>query len=224
MNDNIKDQKVWLPSPALIAASDVDKIELRSSDEEFAKAFEILDQYPKRVTFWGSARLTEDNKYYRAAHRLAGRLSHEGYAIVSGGSGGIMEAANRGAFEAGGTSIGFNIKLPHEQNINTFTTKNLTFNFFFTRKVMLTFYAHAYAYFPGGFGTFDELFEVLTLMQTKKMPLTPVFLYGHDYWDGLENFIQTQMVKAGFITAEETKLYTITDDIDEIVDSVNNFD
>lgn len=132
-----------------------------------------------------------------------------------------MEAANRGAHKAGGGSIGFNIVLPREQKLNPYTTDRLEFHYYFTRKVMMVFYAHAYVYFPGGFGTFDELFEVLNMMQTKKMPVAPIILVGKDYWHDVDRFIKKSMMETGMISPGEEKIYTITDDIDEICEIIN---
>ncbi len=185
--------------------------ELRTADEEFEAAFKILNKYPKRVTIFGSARTTPRFKSYRQARELAGLLSHEGYAIISGGGGGIMEAGNRGAFDEQEVSIGFNIMLPHEQHLNPYTTESLSFNFFFTRKVMMTFYTHAIVCFPGGYGTLDEMFEVLTLVQTKKMPRIPIILVGKKYWKPLDKFIRKHMLDTGLISLGDEKLYTITD-------------
>lgn len=192
------------------------KRELRSADEEFEAAFEILRKYPRRITFFGSARLNAHTKYYRLARELAGALADDGYAIMSGGGGGIMEASDRGAYESDDVAIGFNIKLPFEQHLNPYTTDQMTFNFFFTRKVMMTFYAEAFVIFPGGYGTFDECFEVLTLMQTGKMPRVPVFLVGKKYWKGLDKFVRKHMLKTGLISKGDEKLYTITDDVKAI--------
>ena len=187
--------------------------ELRTADEEFEAAFKILRKYPNRITFFGSARLSPRNKYYRVARKLAKDLSDDGYAIMSGGGGGIMEASDRGAFEDDDIAIGFNIKLPFEQVINPYTNEHLTFNFFFTRKVMMTFYAHAFLIFPGGYGTLDEFFEVITLMQTGKMPRVPIFLVGKKYWKGIDKFIHKHMLKTGLISKGDEKLYIITEDI-----------
>ncbi|MFZ2494233.1 MAG: TIGR00730 family Rossman fold protein [Candidatus Saccharimonadales bacterium] len=215
------EKRVWLPDAHLVKAIQHSTDQLRSSDEEFERAFRILKKYPMRVTIFGSARLRPSDVHYKHAKELAKALSQEGYTIVSGGSGGIMEAANRGAFESGGSAVGFNIILPHEQKTNQYTTDNLSFHYFFTRKVMMTFYMHAYIYFPGGFGTFDELFEVMTLIQTKKMPSAPVILVGTEYWKKLDHFIREQMLGTGLISPGDEKIYTITDDIDTICRLIN---
>jgi uncharacterized protein (TIGR00730 family) len=182
------------------------------------QAFNVLNKYPKRVTFFGSARDTEAGAPYReAAYKISRELASRGYAILTGGGNGIMAASNRGAFEAGGHSIGFNIKLPHEQHLNPYTTDDLAFHYFFTRKVTMTFFSHAFIYFPGGFGTFDELTEIITMIQTHKMPPLRIVLFGHEYWNDFDAFVQKQMLRSGYISPDDAKIYTITDDIDEVI-------
>jgi uncharacterized protein (TIGR00730 family) len=151
---------------------------------DFIDGFEVMPNFQPSVTIFGSARVKEGSKYYEAARELAFKLSKKGFSIVTGGGPGIMEAANRGAFEAGGNSIGLNIKLPKEQKPNKYLTEILNFNYFFARKVMLVKYATAFILFPGGFGTLDEITETLTLIQTKKLKPFPVILYGNEYWNG----------------------------------------
>ncbi|MFZ1812802.1 MAG: TIGR00730 family Rossman fold protein [Candidatus Saccharimonadales bacterium] len=215
------EKRVWLPDAHLVKAIAESTENLRSSDDEFERAFRILKKYPQRITVFGSARTPASDKYYKLAVEVCYALSRQGYAIVSGGGPGIMEAANRGAHKAGGGSIGFNIVLPREQKLNPYTTDRLEFHYYFTRKVMMVFYAHAYVYFPGGFGTFDELFEVLNMMQTKKMPVAPIILVGKDYWHDVDRFIKKSMMETGMISPGEEKIYTITDDIDEICEIIN---
>ena len=195
--------------------------ELRTSDEEFEAAFKILKKYPKRVTFFGSARLSPRTKYYHMAHDISALLAQNGFAIISGGGNGIMEASNRGAFDGEDVSVGFNIKLPHEQRLNPYTTDNLRFNFFFTRKVMMTFYTHAFVCFPGGFGTLDEVFEVITLIQTGKMPPVPIILVGNKYWKDLDKFIRKHLLKTHLISNGDEQIYTITEDFDTIIKLIN---
>jgi uncharacterized protein (TIGR00730 family) len=187
--------------------------ELRTADEEFEAAFKILKKYPKRITFFGSARLSPRFKSYQWARELADGLSEDGFAILSGGGGGIMEASNRGAFEDEHVSIGFNIVLPHEQSLNPYTSDSLAFNFFFTRKVMMTFYAHGFVYFPGGYGTLDEFFEVITLIQTGKMPRVPIILIGKKYWKPIDKFVKKHLLKNELISPGDEKLYVMTDDL-----------
>lgn len=212
----------WQPSARMLKAQKHSQLKLLGSDSEFVRAFDILNKYPKRVTFFGSARDLDNNQDDRdAAYQLAGRLAEHGYMVLSGGGNGIMGASNKGAFDAGGPSVGFNIKLPHEQHPNSYTTDGLEFKYFFTRKVALSFYSHAYIYFPGGFGTLDELFEIITLIQTKKMPHLKVILFGHWFWDGLDAFVKHNMLENGFISDGDEQIYTITDDINEAVELIN---
>lgn len=184
-------------------------------DEEFADGFEFINKYNDTVSIFGSAmHWTESNPQYQKARELARVLSDDGYSIVTGGGMGIMEAGDRGAQEAGGHSVGLNIMLPREQHLNSYATESMNFRYFFTRKVLLAYGAMAYVYFPGGYGTFDELFEILTLMQTKKMPVAPVILMGSEFWTGVDLFIRTYMFKEFHtVTEEELKLYNITDDV-----------
>ncbi len=215
------EKRVWLPDAHLVKAIQNSAENLRSSDQEFERAFKILKKYPQRVTFFGSARTAPSDPWYKKSVELSRALSQEGYAIISGGGDGIMAAANRGAKEAGGHAIGFNIMLPHEQKLNPYTTEHLSFHYFFTRKVMMSFYMHAFIYFPGGFGTLDEFFEVITLIQTKKMPPVPVILVGSDFWRPVDRLIKRQMLETGLISPGDEAIYTITDDIEEICRIIN---
>ncbi len=193
-------------------------------DHEFREAFEFIQDYPKSVTFFGSSRSTEDNDHYQKARSLAGKIVKElGYAVLTGGSAGIMEAANRGAFEAGGQSVGLNIKLPKEQFPNKYTTASVDFSFFFVRKVALSFAAEAYLFFPGGFGTLDELFEILTLVQTHKIRRVPVFLIGKDFWDPFHEIIKENLLALHrTINPSDLDLYTVTDNDDEIISRIRS--
>lgn len=185
---------------------------------EFKEGFEIVNRHTNSVTIFGSARFKEGNEHYEQARAVGAALAKEGYTIVTGGGGGIMEAGNRGAFEAGGQSIGFNIMLPHEQVLNPYTTDSMPFHYFFTRKVVMTFGARAYVYLPGGFGTLDELFEVMTLMQTRKLPRVPIILVGVAYWSGLDAFIREHLLAGDqTISPGDEHIYTITDNIDDVV-------
>jgi uncharacterized protein (TIGR00730 family) len=193
--------------------------------EEFEKAFEVLEKYPKTVTVFGSARLPQDHPASIQAYEVAGRLAREGYAVVSGGGGGIMEAVNHGAYDNGGGAVGFNIKLPHEQKLNSYTTDYYTFEHFFARKVAMTLDGSAYIYFTGGFGTLDELFELITLEQTGRIPRVPIILVGKEFWAPLEKYISEHLDEEYHtISRHDKKLYTITDDIDEIVHIVKDFE
>lgn len=183
---------------------------------EFIQGFELLRRHELAATFWGSARLTPDNKYYQAAEHLAAKLAEDGYSIMSGGGPGIMEAANVGAFKVGGKSVGLNIKLPFEQVLNPYTNDSMNFDFFFSRKVMLAFAAEVYVYWPGGFGTLDELFEIVTLIQTKKIPPIPVVLYGKEFWEPFITVFKEELLeKHATISPEDLDIFHLVDDIDE---------
>jgi len=189
---------------------------------DFVKGFDELQDLGPSVTFFGSARFNANHRYYKDAHALAYQLGKKGYTIVTGGSKGIMEAANKGGFDAKNCqSIGLNINLPHEQSGNHYTTKHLTFDYFFVRKVMLIKYSLAYVIFPGGFGTLDELFEALTLTQTGKITKISIFLYGKEYWEKLYDFIATTLVEHQTIRAEDVELIILTDDLDEIATKID---
>lgn len=202
---------------------------LGNVDEEIEAGYEILRKYHKTVTIFGSARTPEDNKYYQATKEIAERLANKGYAVVSGGGHGIMSAANeganvavqKGARAAGGESIAFNIKLPHEQTLNEYATESYEFQHFAPRKIVMTLYAEAYLFFPGGFGTLDELMEILTLLQTSKATRVPVILYGSEFWGDLDQFIKNHMLEGQkTISPGDENLYTITDNIDEMMNLI----
>lgn len=213
-------------NPHLITVEHLtDNEKLAIINNEFTDGFNYIHGYDRSVTFFGSARFHSDDPFYQKAERLAGRVAKElsNYVVVTGGGPGIMEAANKGAYEAGGKSIGFTIKLPHEQKDNKYLTGKVDFNFFFSRKTMMSFAAEAYVFFPGGFGTFDELFEVLTLVQTGKIERVPIVLVGKEYWKPLDDLIKDQMLdKHKTIKLEDTELYTITDDDEEIFEIIKN--
>jgi uncharacterized protein (TIGR00730 family) len=190
---------------------------------ELLAGLEAIDQYPKTVTVFGSARAPEGTKEYEDARRIASKICKEGFAILTGGGPGIMEAANRGAFESCGYSLGFNINLPFEQSINPYVTHGLDFDFFSARKMAMYFSGEAYIFCPGGFGTFDEFFQLITLIQTKKVPETPIILQGRAFWEPLERVIeQTLLEEFKTISPKDIKLYTITDDDDEILEIIKN--
>lgn len=185
---------------------------------EFEKGFAFIKRYPRTATFYGSARFKPSNIHYQDARRLAFALSERGYAIVTGGGPGIMEAANRGAHDAGGPSIGLNIKLPAEQVINPYVTESTSFKYFFSRKTALSFSAEAYVFYPGGFGTLDEFFEIITLIQTKKIARVPVILVGSDFWQPLHAFIADMLLlRHGTINKSDLDLYRIIDDHNEVI-------
>lgn len=212
------------PLPNQISREEIHRIiksKVHRIDREFTEAFEFINRYEKSVTFFGSARFTENNPHYTRARELAKKISDLGYSILTGGGGGIMEGANRGAFEAGHESLGLNIRLPREQQLNSYTTNSVEFDYFFVRKVAMSFAAEAYLFFPGGFGTLDEFFEILTLIQTHKIRRVPIILVGSDYWNELQKFIKHIMFeKHRTIDWEEMGLYTITDDDEEILELI----
>lgn len=189
---------------------------------EFVMGFNVLQKYQRGATLWGSARTRPGDEYYELAEQLAERLvKEEGYAIITGGGGGIMEAGNVGAFRVGGESIGFNIRLPHEQQLNPYTTDSASFDHFFARKVMLTYASEVYVYFPGGFGTLDELFEIITLIQTQKIAPIPVVLYGRDFWTPLVEWMKTTLLQEyQTISPEDLDLFAIVDSIDEAMEYI----
>lgn len=223
-NQTTNEPRIWQPGLGLDRSTFIKNSEshLLTSEEEFEKAFNIVQKYPRRVTIFGSARTTEDDKYYKKAYELGSKLAKMGYAVVTGGGGGIMEAANRGAKGAGGASIGFNIVLPKEQTLNAYTTEHLSYYYFFTRKVMMTFYAHAYVFFPGGFGTLDEFFEVLTLMQTRKMAKAPLALVGDEFWHNLDKFVQINQLAHHDISPPDEDIYQISEDLEAVCGLIAN--
>lgn len=183
---------------------------------EFVSGFELLRNHGLAVTFWGSARLEPTDPYYKAAEELAAKLAKKGFTIISGGGPGIMEASNVGAFKVGGKSVGLNIKLPFEQKLNPYTTESLDFDFFFSRKVMMTFASEAYIYFPGGFGTMDEFFEIITLIQTKKIERIPVILFGSEFWNPLLAWMEKDLIKKfKTIDKEDMDIFKVFDSVDE---------
>ena len=187
---------------------------------EFVEGFDALADVGPAISIFGSARVGRRNRYYGAARRLAAELVKQGFAIITGGGPGIMEAANRGAREAGGLSIGANIELPFEQGLNEYVDLGMEFRYFFVRKVMFVKYAEGFVIFPGGFGTLDELFESLTLIQTGKVEHFPVVLYGKDYWDGMMQWIREKPLYEEKISPEDLDLLTVTSDIDEACEAI----
>lgn len=183
---------------------------------EFVNGFEILRKYSTAATFFGSARLTPKDPSYKDAELLASKLAKKGYTIITGGGPGIMEAANVGSFKVGGKSVGLNIQLPMEQKLNPYVTESESFHFFFSRKVMLSFASEVYVYFPGGFGTLDELFEVITLIQTEKIQKIPVVLYGKEFWTPLlAVFEKTLLKEYKTISKEDLDLFHLVDSVDD---------
>ena len=189
---------------------------------EFVEGFDELATLTRAIAVFGSARTHPDDPYYAAAQETAALLTRAGFAVITGGGPGVMEAANRGAFEAGGLSIGCNIELPFEQDSNPYLTKGLKFKYFFVRKMMFVKYSLGFVIFPGGFGTLDELFEALTLIQTKKIRDFPVVLYGSQYWAGLLNWIRDPLLKEGKVTEQDLNLLHVTDSPAEVVQIISD--
>jgi uncharacterized protein (TIGR00730 family) len=187
---------------------------------EFTEGFQTLAGLPPAVSIFGSARTLRDDPYYQRAQEVARRLGEAGFAIITGGGPGIMEAANRGANEAGVISVGLNIELPFEQGINSYVGVPLEFRYFFVRKTMFVKYAEAFVIFPGGFGTFDEMFEALTLIQTGKLRHFPVVLFGTSYWKGLVEWLRTVVLESGRIYEPDLDILTLTDSVDEAIDRI----
>lgn len=189
---------------------------------EFIEGFDNLATVTRAVSIFGSARTSPDDPQYKAAQETAALLARAGFGIITGGGPGIMEAANRGAFEANGLSIGCNIELPFEQRSNPYLTRSLTFKYFFVRKTMFVKYSTAFIIFPGGFGTLDELFESLTLIQTRKIKNFPVVLFGSAYWGGMINWLQDVMLKEGKISADDLTRLHLTDSPAEVVEIISS--
>lgn len=190
---------------------------------EFAEGFEEMSQVEPAVSVFGSARTKPDHPVYQQAVQCGRKLVERGFSVITGGGPGIMEAANRGAFDAKGNSIGLNIALPMEQQGNPYQTRSVTFRYFFVRKVMFVKYARAFIIFPGGFGTMDEFFESMTLIQTLKIAPFPVVLIGRDFWEGLLGWVKSTMLEAyGNISAADLERFRLTDDVDEAVHIVSD--
>lgn len=188
---------------------------------EFIDGFQFLADLKKEVSFFGSARFSKNNQYYKEARKLAKMLGKKGFTIITGGGPGIMEAANRGATDAGAESIGLNIQLEKEQRINKYVKKGIGFHYFFTRKTMLSASAQVYIFFPGGFGTLDEFFEMTTLIQTKKMERIPVVLVGKKYWEPLLEWIDTQVhTENHAIKKQDMNIYKLVDSAKEAYDII----
>lgn len=185
---------------------------------EFVDGFDAMSAIDiPAVTVYGSSRTPPDDKYYVLADKIAAGLTHAGYCVITGGGPGIMEAANKGAAEAGGVSVGLNIDLPHEQDANPYVNFPLNFKYFFVRKVMLMKYSSGFVCMPGGFGSLDELFESLTLIQTERIKPFPIVLVGSDFWTGLVDWIKDKLVRSGNISPEDLSLFRVLDDVDEVV-------
>ena len=184
---------------------------------EFVEGFGLLAELPRAVSVFGSARTKRDSPYYAAAEEVGAALARAGYAVITGGGPGAMEAANKGACDAGGMSVGLGIELPFEQELNEWVDVGVLFRYFFVRKTMFVKYAQAFVIMPGGFGTLDELFEALTLVQTRKVTRFPVILFGSSYWGGLVDWIRDTMIEAGTVAPTDLDLLHVTDDIDDAI-------
>ena len=190
---------------------------------ELVEGFDRLSGIEPAVTIYGSARLRADDELYVHVEEIARRLGQMGFSIITGGGPGVMEAANKGAFEAGVTSVGLNIELDEEQICNAYTTKSIKFNHFFARKVMLVKYATAFIIMPGGLGTLDELTEVLTLMQTHKIKPFPVVLFNSEYWKGFLVWLQSSVLNKGFISEDDLNLLRVCDHPDEVIETIERW-
>ncbi|MFS8532978.1 TIGR00730 family Rossman fold protein [Sphaerobacter thermophilus] len=201
--------------PSSTAFLETDPWRILRIQGEFVEGFDALARVTQGVSFFGSSRIDESDPMYAAARALAFDLSRAGFAIITGGGPGIMEAANRGAHDAGGLSVGCNIELPFEQGMNPYVNLAINFRYFFVRKTMFVKYAEAFVIFPGGFGTLDELFEALTLIQTEKISYFPVILFGRDYWQGLIDWLARTVVAEGMISGKDLTRLVVTDSVEE---------
>jgi len=192
-------------------------------DHEFSEAIKKLQACVPAVTLFGSARIAQSDPVYQLAQLIAHRFSEAGFSVFSGGGPGIMEASNKGAYEGKSTSVGLNIKLPKEQAPNDYQDIEMHFNYFFTRKIMFIKFASAFVVFPGGFGTLDELLQVLTLMQTKKIDLVPIILVGSEFWQGFQDWIKRTLLEKKMINVDDLELIKVMDDPDAIVDYVKAY-
>jgi hypothetical protein len=190
---------------------------------EFVEGVEALHEIGPGVSIFGSARVKPDDPIYIKTEKIAALFAKNGFAVITGGGGGVMEAANKGAAEAGGKSVGLNIVLPYEQKPNPYANLKLEFKYFFIRKVMFVKYAHAYVIMPGGFGTMDELFEAVTLVQTHRIKPLPVILVGSEYWKGLKEWIRSRLLESNMISRKDIDILNVIDDPEEVVDTVKKF-
>lgn len=215
-----------LPTSSSVTPAELEKMlhdRAGRAEEELLNGFHAIKNFPKSVTFFGSARFPEDHPYYQKAKRLSSRICKEGITVITGGGPGIMEAGNHGTKESCHYGVGFNIELPMEQTINEHVTHGVNFHYFFTRKVSLFFSAEAYVYFPGGFGTLDEFFELVTLIQTKKLPAVPTILVGSEYWTPIIDLCKTLLLDTfQTVSPEDFDIFKIIDDEDEIMEIIKN--
>jgi uncharacterized protein (TIGR00730 family) len=214
-----EDEKLLLgrPSPDFL---DTDPWRTLRIQSEFVEGFDALARVGPAITVFGSARTGAGDPSYELARTIGRRLAEAGYAVITGGGPGEMEAANLGCREGGGLSVGLNIELPHEQGMNPYVDLGVEFRYFFARKVMFVKYADGFVILPGGFGTLDELFEALTLIQTGKVRHFPVVLVGRDYWSGLVGWLRDTLLAHGAIAAADLDLFHVTDEVDEVIDTI----
>lgn len=218
---NVRPQKHITTDPLTLSELDEHiKNRITVIQKEFTDGFNFINKHEKTVTIFGSARTMDNEDDYKNAYELGRKIAQLKYTVITGGGPGIMEAANRGAFTEKGMSVGFTIRLPQEQTTNPYLNESLNFNYFFARKVALTYAAEAYVYFPGGFGTMDELFEILTLVQTNKIEKVPIILFGSYFWSPLKNFLCEFLGKNGKIDNEDINLFTITDSIETAIEII----
>lgn len=216
-----KDIEFWVKTMKKRGIADSDIERSLAYAHDLVQGLHTIRTYPQGVTVFGSARVSEKDKYYKKARLLGQLLAQSGHAVITGGGPGIMEAANRGAFEYGGRSIGLNITLEHEQFANPYLTDTMEFHYFFARKVMLTMSSKVYAFFPGGYGTLDEFSEIIILIQEKKMPKVPVYLVGKNYWAPLIRLYRSRMLTNKMIRADDLKIFKLTDRVEDIVAAAN---
>ncbi len=216
------DEELLEAETSAILAELTDAQRLLRIQDELRNGFQALGRIGKAVSIFGSARTTRDDPRYEQARALAQRLGEEGFSIITGGGPGIMEAANRGARDAGVPSVGLGIELPHEQGMNEYVDLGLNFHYFFTRKVMFVRYASGFVVFPGGFGTMDELFEAATLRQTEKIRYFPLVLVDTDYWGGLVSWLRESMLADGYIGSVDLDAVAVCDDLDRVVEIVED--
>jgi hypothetical protein len=207
------------PRTAQLSPTDHDSWRIFRIMAEFVEGFEVMAPVGRSVTIFGSARTRPNDRFYKQAEETARLLAKEGFAVITGGGPGIMEAGNKGAYEAGGTSIGLNITLPQEQEANKYQDISLDFHYFYARKVMFVKYASAFVCFPGGFGTLDEFFETITLVQTLKIEAYPIILYGKEFWSGLVDWMHNRLMPH-FIDSEDVDIFHIVDSPREVVTQV----
>jgi len=216
------DEELLEAETSAILAELTDAQRLLRIQDELRNGFHALSRIGKAVSIFGSARTPRDDPRYEQARRLAQRLGEEGFAIITGGGPGIMEAANKGAREAGVPSVGLGIELPHEQGMNEYVDLALNFHYFFTRKVMFVRYASGFVVFPGGFGTMDELFEAATLRQTEKIRYFPIVLVGSTYWNGLYDWLRDSMLGDRYISEPDLDAIAVCDDLDRVIEIVED--